>query len=590
MADSTTNIPQIYAAQEQKEVTANGNFDSASPVMIYGNNQYTTTGLTWGYLGGRIYIDGTATTVANATIALTASSTNYVEISAAGTVSKNTTAFSADKAPLYKVVTGTSSITTYEDHRNPLTFARLFYGRLSLAMADANKTLTNAQAMCDSIECTGALTALRDVIVPTVERPYTVYAGTTGFGVRVKTSGGTGITLAIGDRVTLECDGTNVVAVGSAGAGGFTGGTLITSINEAPIVTIASSATPAIGAAAGNTISITGTTTITGFDTIASGAKRTVTFTGALTLTHNGTSLILPSGANITTAAGDCAEFVSLGSGNWRCTNYETASGASLVASTGRELLTAARTYYVRTDGSDSNNGLANTSGGAFLTIQKAIDVVCGIDHSIYDVTIQVGDGTYTGTNLLKPHLGGGTVSITGNVGTPANVLISTTSANCFSGVNCGAWTISNLKMQAATSGTGITSTGATIITFSNLVFGQCVSNHMRAERSGSIISSGNYSITAGSSGGAHMYAVSGGNYSITSKTVTLTGTPAFGAAFAWCDRGLGYFELFSNTYSGAATGLRYVINNNAVCFTNAAGATYFPGSIAGTVTNGLYA
>jgi hypothetical protein len=113
----------------------------------------------------------------------------------------------------------------------------------------------------------------------------------------------------------------------SGGGGSFTGGTLTTALNEAPITTLASASTTNIGAQDVNTISISGTTTITAFDTIASGAVRRLVFQGALTLTHNGSSLILPTGANITTAAGDVATFVSLGSGNWRCVGYQRASG-----------------------------------------------------------------------------------------------------------------------------------------------------------------------------------------------------------------------------------------------------------------------
>jgi hypothetical protein len=90
---------------------------------------------------------------------------------------------------------------------------------------------------------------------------------------------------------------------------------------------IASATTTDIGAASGDYLHVTGTTTITGLGTKTAGVERWVRFTGILTLTHHATQLILPSGANITTAAGDVALFRSLGSGNWRCLLYRRESG-----------------------------------------------------------------------------------------------------------------------------------------------------------------------------------------------------------------------------------------------------------------------
>lgn len=93
-------------------------------------------------------------------------------------------------------------------------------------------------------------------------------------------------------------------------------------INEVQASDIASASTTDIGAAKGNYVVVTGTTTITSFGTIQAGTRRIVKFSGALTLTYNATSLILPSATNILTAANDTAVFVSLGSGNWVCTSY----------------------------------------------------------------------------------------------------------------------------------------------------------------------------------------------------------------------------------------------------------------------------
>jgi hypothetical protein len=99
-------------------------------------------------------------------------------------------------------------------------------------------------------------------------------------------------------------------------------------INEAS-ATVASASTADIGAAAGNYVSVTGTTTITALGTVQAGTRRTVRFAGALTLTHNGTSLILPGAANIVTVAGDIAVFISLGSGNWFCAAFQRVSSVA---------------------------------------------------------------------------------------------------------------------------------------------------------------------------------------------------------------------------------------------------------------------
>lgn len=93
----------------------------------------------------------------------------------------------------------------------------------------------------------------------------------------------------------------------------LTGGTLTiptamssADFREAKGAAVASAATTNIWGTDGNYIHVTGTTTITSLGTAPqAGATRTVVFDGALLLTHNATSLILPGGASITTSAGD---------------------------------------------------------------------------------------------------------------------------------------------------------------------------------------------------------------------------------------------------------------------------------------------
>tara|TARA_S200002703_G_scaffold34250_1_gene29639 strand:- start:2958 stop:4118 length:1161 start_codon:yes stop_codon:yes gene_type:complete len=103
-------------------------------------------------------------------------------------------------------------------------------------------------------------------------------------------------------------------------------------INESEGSAVASATSTDIWVTDGNTLHVTGTTTITGFATAPRvGAWRKVIFDDALTLTH-GANLNLPGGANITTAAGDIA-FVYADTTTQFDVVYHKKSGEAVVAS-----------------------------------------------------------------------------------------------------------------------------------------------------------------------------------------------------------------------------------------------------------------
>jgi hypothetical protein len=90
-----------------------------------------------------------------------------------------------------------------------------------------------------------------------------------------------------------------------------------------------------------------------------------------------------------------------------------------------KDKTTADITYYVRTDGSDSNTGLYDTAGGAFKTIQKAINMIPKIINNT--VFVYVADGTYAedlSVRGFKCGAGGG-LQITGNEASPQSVKIN---------------------------------------------------------------------------------------------------------------------------------------------------------------------
>lgn len=121
MSGSITDLDLISVSQASKEITANALFDSASPSMLFSKRESTTAGLTWGYYGGTFLVSGTPTHIANGTVTLTLSSTNYVETNSAGTVSVNTTGFTFGSIPLYQITVDGAGVTAYTDLRTTAT-------------------------------------------------------------------------------------------------------------------------------------------------------------------------------------------------------------------------------------------------------------------------------------------------------------------------------------------------------------------------------------------------------------------------------------------------------------------------------------
>jgi hypothetical protein len=273
----------------------------------------------------------------------------------------------------------------------------------------------------------------------------------------------------------------------------------------------------------------------------------------------------------------------------------------------GNEILTANRTYYVRTDGSDSNNGLTNNSSGAFLTIQKFFDVLATLSKNGFTVTCQVADGTYTLTSdiTVKDGIGQGKVILIGNTTTPSNVTL--TSSNNLRYINKsvdGTLEVKGFRFVNTGTGTEVSFLFVVhgVVAISNLDFGSTGSglpssqNHMSVAAKGIIYLIGNYTIS-GSTAYHMVIWVNGAirdfigyDSTLSPITVTLTGSPVF-YCFLLASHG-GIYDVYylRQTFTGSATGIRYQSNRLGGIFTFGGGSTYLPGNTTGTTSlGGIY-
>ena len=252
-------------------------------------------------------------------------------------------------------------------------------------------------------------------------------------------------------------DGTNVRLISSSQ---FNGGTATTPLimsgkdfRQAKSANVASAATTDIWTPAdGNFVHITGTTTITSLGTAhQAGEERTVVFDGALTLTHNATTLILPGAANITTAAGDSMIVRADTTANMKVISYTKANGQPLATSGGMTLISTVTT----------NSGNTITFSGLTLTNYKFLRISYNNTK-----TVNAGNGlTFNSINVSAGSAGtlNGIMDIDLSNGSfSSTIAVSGTASNSSAGAS-GLTTASTSITQTLAGTGGFTSGTATL-------------------------------------------------------------------------------------------------------------------------------
>lgn len=251
-----------------------------------------------------------------------------------------------------------------------------------------------------------------------------------------------------------------------------------------------------------------------------------------------------------------------------------------------RWALTGDVTLYVDgANGDDANDGLAAGSGNALATIQAAADLIGRtLDPTIHQVTISVAAGTYTGGVDLPFHIGSKAPIIDGDTATPSNVTLSTTADHCFDNATGAAWIVQGFRLETTTSGHAASSrNGGSALTLKHIEFGACAHDHMEAREFGYLEITTDYTIDGGAR--YHMVVTNNGSLWNAAKTVTLNGTPAFSIFVQQWK--FSVVDAWGVTWSGGATGQRFLNQGNGVINTSGGGSSYFPGNSGGSSSSG---
>ena len=265
--------------------------------------------------------------------------------------------------------------------------------------------------------------------------------------------------------------------------------------------------------------------------------------------------------------------------------------------------LSGNKTWYVRTDGSDANDGSANDAAHAFKTIQAAINfVTSNYNLGVYSATIMIAAGLYDSITLVKYNASTGKIYIRG-----ASAESTTLTKNDGNAINCvvsaGSYELRDMTiMQTNTQDTGgvvnclfINEGASADVANCNFVFSESAlnsgTNGIVRVNNGSITLRGNVSLQAnglGSGSRINMLMGSSGGTLTLASDLTMNGICQ---RTAWASSGgqIVRSPTALPVILGEVTGKRYEVGLSGIINTAGCGASYFPGTTAGTVDSSSY-
>lgn len=309
-----------------------------------------------------------------------------------------------------------------------------------------------------------------------------------------------------------------------------------------------------------------------GLGTMATQAASAVAITGGsvtnitdITVADGGTGASTAAGARTNLGLGDIA--------TQSAASVTITGGSILGVTTLREKITSSRTYYVRADGNDSNTGLADTAGGAYLTVQRAVDEVAKLDAGNLIPIVQVRSGTFGAVTMAQP-LGSIKPILRGDTTTPANVVLTGVTAT---GPMIN-WLVEGFLIQPSSSFGLLADLGAKV-TLGNMRWKTASFAHIYAAGRSSVIYTGSSTIDAATSG-YHVFA-DAGTIVFQGTTITHVQATAYSSfAASYTDS---FIDANVTVVANSCTGKRYEGNGGDIRLN---GVT-LPGTVSGTATNG---